>query len=173
MVRSEQGLAEDTRDLSSIPVLAKCAEILAPHPAVPASVGMTLATPLPDAGLRVWKALALALCLAAHTFCSQNHCILLVRCIRAGTGTGSTHQDVSGVTEGMEGMLLLSCPILPVLGTWAGHGQRQHPVLSSFSNTETYSLPSLVNSGSHPLPFSGHLLFCALRPVPGRVQSHW
>lgn len=77
MVRSEQGLAEDARDLSSIPVLAKCTGILAPHPAVPASLGMTLATPLPAAGFRVWKAPALAPCLAAHTFCSQNHHILL------------------------------------------------------------------------------------------------
>lgn len=46
MVRSEQGLAGDTQAPSSISVLAKCAGILAPRPAVPASIGMTLATPL-------------------------------------------------------------------------------------------------------------------------------
>lgn len=102
-------------------MLAKCTGSLAPQPAVPASIDMTLATPLYLLlGFRVWKALALAPCLAAHTFCSQCHHILPVHCIR----TETWHQVVSGVTEGMEGMLLLSYPVLPVLGTWAGHGQR-------------------------------------------------
>lgn len=125
MVRSEQGLAGDTRDLSSIPVLAKCTGILAPHPVVPVSIGMTLATPLylPLASGSgklwlwppVWQHIPFVPNATISSLCTASG---------QGPGTGSTQQDVSGVTEGMEGMLLLSFPVLPVLGAWAGHGQR-------------------------------------------------
>lgn len=81
---------------------------------------MTLATP----PFKVWKAVALALCLAAQTFCSQCYYILLVDCIRVGTWHREHLPRPVGVTEGIEGMLLLSCSVLPVLGTWAGYCQR-------------------------------------------------
>lgn len=118
MLRSEQGLAGDTRDPSSIPVLAKCtSSILAPCPAVPASIGMTLATPLylllvSGSGKLllwppVWQHIPFVPNVTISSLCTASG---------QGLGTGSTHQDVSRVAGGMEGMLLLSCPVLPVLG---------------------------------------------------------
>lgn len=125
MLESEQGLAGDTQAPSSIPVLAECPGILVPHPAVPASIGMTLATPLclllvSGAGkLWLWPPVWQHIPFVPNVTISS-------LCTAAGQepGAGSTHQDVSGVAEGMEGMLLLSCPVLPVPGAWAGHGQR-------------------------------------------------
>lgn len=106
-------------------MLAKCTGTLAPLPALPASIGMTLAAPLylllvSGAGeFWLWPPVQQHIPFVPNVTISS-----LCTAAGQGPGTGSTHQNVSGVTEGMEGMLLLSCPVLPVLGAWAGHGQR-------------------------------------------------
>ena len=112
-------------------------------------------------------------CLVARPFfCSRRHRILLVLCSRAalgqqGPGTayaGSSpaaphhcwHRGVRRAWRRQQaqlnmaafsGVVLLSCPVLPVLGAWAGRRQGQHRPLGCFPGTGSlYSLPWLLSA---------------------------